>query len=143
MKFWRMLQKIGFGGNRDLPSQAADLCEELTALLDLACYAAAGAVAFSRELERQWNELNTAGEQCDLIAREFQAVENRIAALRKTIESLHILLKSARARQALNGPQRDWELSNRMLAELLSSRDVLELKETLENLEPERAGGAP
>jgi hypothetical protein len=122
---------------------SSELSRELQALLDLCCYAASQAVACSKLIEREIDQLNTAGEEIERLIQEHSNLQTNLQHLQEIISTLHTLLNSARADLVLGCSRFDWESSRRMVAELLTGRDVLELKQALRNLDQKSVGSEP
>ena len=116
------------------------LSHELESLLDLCCYAAARALAYSKLIERELNESASANEDCDSLAQEHSHLQTDLEHLRMLIETLHHLLNSARTNLALGESRVECESSRQMIAELLAGRDVRDLEWAVKNLEQKSTG---
>lgn len=144
MRTWQAIRN--WFRRRLLPSRSPstlEACDELEALLDLCCYAASQAVAGSRRIEGELARLNLEKESRESLIQEHSDLQRHVMSLRTMIDTLNSLLNSARTNLMLHGSRRDREASQRMVAELLNSRDMRELKQAVKDLEQTSIGSQP
>lgn len=117
-----------------------EICDELEALLDLCCYATSQAVAGSKLIEWELDQLSSKDEVRERLMQEHSDLQLHLESLRTVFETLNTLSNAARKALLLGQTLRACETSRRSIAELLSSEDVRELKQAVKNLEQESIG---
>lgn len=120
-----------------------EVCDELEALLDLCCYAASQAAAGSKLIERELGRSDREAASWENLAEEHSDLQGHLQSLRTMIETLNSLLNSARKNLVLGQSRTEREESQRMVTDLLNSRDLRELEQAVKDIEQTSIGSQP